>query len=336
MNSKIILFPKPNKVEIGEIEIPAPGSRQILTRTIYSAVRAGAERRVFTGKEKEATFPLVPGYENVGVIVEAGENVHYAPGTMVFISHSEYTGRFGKFWGGHMEYALADANQVIPIPDGVDPYDALYTSVAAVSLKGIKRGMISQGDTVAIVGLGLIGHIAVQMAKLMGAKVIAIDKDQYRLGCAKQAGADFIVDSTNGDLKEMMHDFSQNGGIDVTIDANGIGNIFDDPQDLVQSENQKLASFNLSKRVILMGDHNEHFQKDCPPLLLTDESNSVSPWCATFEEKKEVMVLLFHNDINPEIIPAAVYEYKDAKKAYQRLVNSQLLHVVFSWNLTNC
>ena len=333
MNSKIILFPKPNKVEIGEIEIPATGSRQILTRTIYSAVRAGAERRVFTGKEKEATFPLIPGYENVGVIVEAGENVHYAPGTMVYISHSEYTERFGKFWGGHMEYALADANQVIPIPDGVDPYDALYTSVAAVSLKGIKRGMISQGDTVAIVGLGLIGHLAVQFAKLMGAKVIAVDKNQNRLDFARLAGADYILNTMNGDLKNMMSTFSNNGGIDVAMDATETSNVFDDSEKLFQNSKWDFP-FTESKRLILFGSSDEPDPAECPPSLQEEKANELSSWCASFEDKKEAMVLLYHNKIDPEKIPADVYSYTDAANAYRGLVDGNLTHVVFSWNLT--
>ncbi len=333
MNSNVILFPGPKKVEIGEIDIPSPGSRQILTRTVYSSVRAGAESCVFNGKKNGITYPLIPGYENVGIIVASGKNVHYAPGTMVYISHSEYTGEFGKFWGGHMEYMLADADQVIPIPDGVDPYDALYTSVAAVSLKGIKRGMISQGDTVAIVGLGLIGHLAVQFAKLMGAKVIAVDKDQNRLDFARLAGADYILNAMNGDLKNMMSHFSNNGGIDVALDATETSNVFDDSEKLFQNSKWEFP-FKESKRLILFGSSDEPVPAECPPSLREEKANELSPWRASFEEKKEAMVLLYHNKIDPEIIPADVYSYKDAAEAYQGLMDGNLAQVVFSWNLT--
>ena len=187
MKSTVILFPKPERVDFAEIDIPAPGPGQILAKTILTGVSTGTETRVWRGGEDASAFPLIPGYVNVGEILEAGEGVSLQPGALVFHTGSDNTGEYSRLWGAHCQYCLIRAENAILLPDGIDPKDAIYTVVAAIAQHGIHRGGVAAGDRVAVVGLGLIG--AVDLHATVGA---ALSAERSRRVAGQLRGAGFF------------------------------------------------------------------------------------------------------------------------------------------------
>jgi propanol-preferring alcohol dehydrogenase len=98
--------------------------------------------------------------------------------------------------GGYAEYLLAPASHSTPIPDGLSAIDAAPLLCAGLTVyKAMKSGDIRPGQRVAVFGVGGLGHIAVQLAKVKGAEVIAVDLDDAKLALAKECGADHVFNA---------------------------------------------------------------------------------------------------------------------------------------------
>ncbi len=329
MKSKAIVFRDAYKVEIAEIDVPKPGAGQVLTKTLYSGVSTGTETRVLAGAQAGADFPLVPGYENLGQIVEVGEGVSFKPGTIVFVGPSDFTSPYTRCWGAHVEYALKNASQVFPVPEGTDPALAVYTKVGAIALHGVKRASVTQKDTVAVVGLGLIGHLAAQCAKAMGATVIAIDMAPARLDAAKQAGVDYAVNAAKENVEQRVKEIS-NGGVDVAIDATGIAKLVDSTARLVHTK-PWAPPYPPSGRVVILGTSNEPISFSYSPTLFDNEPDIFPSRDTVPDDLSEMMQLIAAGKVKPDVIPAKQFDFKDAPAAYEELIDKKLMRMVFSW-----
>ena len=124
----------------------------------------------------DAPIPL--GYCQAGVVVEAGPRVDgFAPGDRVVTN------------GSHGEYARVPHTLAAKIPDGVSFEDAAFTPVAAIGLQGVRLAEPTLGETVVVVGLGLIGLLTVQLLRANGCTVIGVDTNPARLTLAEAYGA---------------------------------------------------------------------------------------------------------------------------------------------------
>ncbi len=329
MKAKAIVFTAPFKVEIAEIDVPKPGPGQVLTKTLYSGVSTGTETRVLSGGQVGGDFPLIPGYENLGRIVEVGSGVNLEPGTVVFVGLGDFTGPYNRCWGAHTRYALRDASQVVPVPEGTDPAKAVCTKVGAVALHGVKRAGVCEKDTVAIVGLGLIGHLAGQSCKALGARVIAIDIDPARLQAAKNAGADYTLSAANENVEQRVKQISD-GGVDVAIDATGVAALVDSTARLVHSK-PWTPPYPPSARVVILGTANEPVVFSYSPTLFDNEPDILPSRDTTLDDLKEMMNLIATGRVKPQVIPAKQFDFNDAPAAYEQLINKKLMRIVFKW-----
>ncbi len=329
MKSKVIIFPEPNEAKIAEIDIPAPKPGQILTRTLYTGVSTGTETRVFIGKENKAVFPLIPGYENVGEIIETTEGVNLKKGALVFLSSSLFTGEYNSCYGGQVEYALVNAERVLPVPEGINLVSALYSHVGAIALHGVKRAGICAEDTVAIVGQGLIGHLAAQCAKANGATVIAVDISDERLEISKKAGIDHAINVKNADAVEKVKEIS-NGGVTVAIDVTGIAKTIDTTARMLRPKPWN-PPFPPSTRFVLLGSYVDPIEFSYHPTLFDNEPDIYPSRDCTFDDMKEVLDLIASGKINPGVIPARIMSFKQAEEAYNMLVNKQAMRIIYKW-----
>ncbi len=98
---------------------------------------------------------------------------------------------------------------------------ASLLSVARVAMPGVRRGRVEYGDRVAVVGMGLMGQLAIQHARLAGAAAtIAVDPDRWRLDVAGQLGADHLIDPQSEDARERIEEYTE-GGADVVLETAG-------------------------------------------------------------------------------------------------------------------
>jgi propanol-preferring alcohol dehydrogenase len=164
--------------------------------------------------------PFVPGHEGVGIVVELGPGVTevavgdrvampwlgYACGTCDYCVSGwetlclEQKNMGYSIDGGFGEYAIAYGRYVVKVPDGVDPFDAAPLTCAGVTTyKAIKVAGTRSSDVVAIFGVGGLGHMAIQYARIAGGRVVAVDVNDEKLELARELGAEWVVNAARED-----------------------------------------------------------------------------------------------------------------------------------------
>lgn len=150
------------------------------------------------------------GYSSAGVVVEVGEEIdEFAPGQRVACA--------GMGHASHAEVDSVPGNLCVGIPSGVDFVSASSVAVGAIALQGIRLAEAKIGERVAVIGLGLVGLLSVQILKAAGCRVLGIDPDPERVSRALELGADFAC--ANREWKEnpwnRVHDRLE--GVDAVI-----------------------------------------------------------------------------------------------------------------------
>jgi propanol-preferring alcohol dehydrogenase len=220
------------KLELQDVPKPKPGHKEILVHIQACGVCHTDLHAAHGDWPVKPKLPLIPGHEGVGIIEEIGEGVtHLKVGDRVGIpwlysacGHCEYclTGRETlcldqqnsgySVDGGYAEYCVAAADYVVKVPDNLSFIEAAPLFCAGVTTyKALKVSGVKPGEWVAIFGVGGLGHLGVQYAKVMGMNVVAIDTSDEKMELAKQLGADKTVNA----LKEDAADWIQKeiGGV---------------------------------------------------------------------------------------------------------------------------
>jgi propanol-preferring alcohol dehydrogenase len=179
--------------------------------------------------------PFIPGHEGVGIVVELGPGVTeiavgdrvampwlgYACGTCDYCVSGwetlclEQKNMGYSIDGGFGEYATAYARYTVNVPEGIDPFDAAPLTCAGVTTyKAIKVAGTRSSDVVAVFGVGGLGHLAIQYAKIAGGRVIAVDLLDEKLELARELGAEFTVNAAREDPAAAIQKL---GGADQAI-----------------------------------------------------------------------------------------------------------------------
>ncbi|GAA5520533.1 bi-domain-containing oxidoreductase [Aliifodinibius salicampi] len=156
---------------------------------------------------RKLDMPISLGYSNAGTVVEVGNNVSSLKVGDRVVSN-----------GCHAEYVRVPENLVAKIPDSVTFEEASFTVVGAIALQGIRLADPTFGETVVVMGLGLIGLLAAQLLKANGCKVIGVDLDTSKLDIAEQLGIETINASTNDPVKGVKQ-LTNGIGVDAVIIA---------------------------------------------------------------------------------------------------------------------
>ena len=261
-----LAFVAPKKIEFVEEADPPVGPGEVRLRTLFSGISAGtaltvyrgsnpylsktwdAERRLFTAGAGEVRgYPKVEGYQEVGEIVEVGAGVNdLVVGQKVF-----------GIWG-HREGKVVTAEYARPrlLPAHVPPMHGIFSRMGDIALNAILDGQINLGETVAIFGLGIIGQLTVQLARLSGATVIAVDLVPRRRELAQKLGADVVLDGRAGAAEEIKR-LTGNRGADLCIEASGAN----------RALHEAIRACAYSSRVVATG----FYQGEGTGLLLGDE-----------------------------------------------------------------
>lgn len=183
-----------------------------------------------------SVLPMVPGHEAAGQVIAVGEGVvDVAPGDRVAIYYILHCGRcrfcltgrpnvcrhvqrigIDRF-GAMAERIVVPARNVLPIPDGVDDLAAaVITDAIGTPLHALRVAQVQPGETVLVVGIGGIGSGAIQLAKRMGAQVIAASRSEANRRLAEAMGADAVL-PFGDDLGRRVRDLTDGLGADVVL-----------------------------------------------------------------------------------------------------------------------
>jgi propanol-preferring alcohol dehydrogenase len=222
-------------LEIQEIPVPEPGPGEVLVRIEASGLCHTDIHAAHGDWPVKPTPPFVPGHEGVGRIEKLGPDVtSRALGQRVAIAWlgsacgecrycisgwetlCEQQANSGySVNGAFAEYAVVAAAFATPVPDGVSSADAAPLSCAGVTTyKAIKVANVAPAETVVVFGIGGLGHLALQYARIAGAFVIAVDVEDHKLALATRLGADHVINAAREDPVEAIQRL---GGADVAV-----------------------------------------------------------------------------------------------------------------------
>lgn len=230
--------------ELAVTEVPSPSlrSRGILVRTAASLVSAGTERMVVDFAEKNLVDkararpdlvrqvvdkaqregivstidsvrnrldqPMALGYSSAGIVVEVGDGA----------SAFQVGDRVACAGGGnasHAEQVYVPRNLAVKIPDNVSYEAASFATIGAIALQGVRQGDVQLGHNVAVIGLGLVGQLTVQLLKAAGCRVLGIDLNPQRVELATSLGADMGV--TNDAARDAAETLTAGRGVDAVL-----------------------------------------------------------------------------------------------------------------------
>ena len=184
VNGARVTFPTVGAASLERFYSLGPGPGEVLVRNHRSLVSPGTERAIFMDAANAGgRFPMTPGYSAVGQILAVGPQVRgLAKGDRVVSSL------------GHVSHGVIRASRVTKVPSGVADEDACFHSLALISLAGIYRARPLAGETVAVVGRGLIGLLALKLLHTAGGfHLVSVARSSRNGDLARLCGADDVL-----------------------------------------------------------------------------------------------------------------------------------------------
>lgn len=222
-------------LEIQDRSVPEPGEGRVLVRMETCGLCHTDIHAAHGDWPVKPSPPFVPGHEGVGVVERLGAGVtSHQVGDRVAIAwlggacgecrycidgretlcQSQINSGYSVD-GGWAEYAVTSAKYAVTVPAGVTAFDAAPLTCAGVtSYKAVKVANVQPTEKVAVFGVGGLGHLAVQYARIVGATVIGVDLSEAKLDLAKELGATYVVDAGREDPVEAIQEL---GGADVAL-----------------------------------------------------------------------------------------------------------------------
>jgi NADPH2:quinone reductase len=209
-------FGPPEALVLEEVPDLVPGDTQVVIEVRAAAVNFPDTLIVQGLYQFKPALPFAPGGECAGVVKSVGSQVRNVKVGDHVIA---FTG-----WGAFAEQVLADALQVIPMPEGMDFVTAsAFVMTYATSYHALKdRAALKAGETLLVLGAsGGVGLAAIEIGKALGARVIAAASSAEKLEICKQHGADELINYNSEDLKDRIKAFTNGKGANVVYDPVG-------------------------------------------------------------------------------------------------------------------
>jgi len=305
----------PDSLVLAEVSIPTIKSEEVLIQVKACGVNFPDVLIIQNKYQFKPTLPFSPGGEVSGTISSVGENVkHLKKGDKVVALCG---------WGGFAEYVAVKANRVFRVPNELDFISAactLYTY--GTSYHALKdRAQIKSGETLLVLGAaGGVGLAAVELAKIMGATVIAAASSDEKLAVCKAMGAQHVINYSTEDLRARIKAITNDKGVDVIYDPIG-GPIAE----------QALRSIAWRGRYLVVGFASGIIPSFAANLPLLKGASIVGVFWGSFAEREpepsmqnflQLLTWIKVGKINQHI--HKIYELADAPKALQDLLDRKV------------
>ncbi len=227
----VLLYAGPRAIDFADEPESPLAPNEVRVRTLYSGISAGTEltayrgtnpylhkrwdeqRRLFIAGEEPRRYPMAGwGYEEIGEVMEVGDEA----------AGIELGQRVYGTWGHrthHVVTAEYARNRILP--PHVEPILGVFSQIGAIALNGVLDAQINLGETVAVFGMGVVGQLVAQLARLSGARVVAVDLIEARLELARRLGADVVIHGQERSAAEAIKELTGGRGADICIEASG-------------------------------------------------------------------------------------------------------------------
>jgi len=337
MQAQRVTFVEPLKAELRPFELDESLSdHELLVKTEYSIISAGTEGSFFSGLEFEhpasgghVDYPRPTGYGNLGRVVAAGK------------ARSDLVGKRVLSFTNHASYVKVNANHfALPVPDDIPGQDAVFTRMVGVAITSVRSSSVSIGDTVMVIGMGLVGNFAAQLFQLAGADVLAVDIADERLARAKACGITRVCNSKQESLKDVVDRWTGGKGVHIAVEAIGNADLIDE---CVQRTRRK-------GEVILLGSPRKRVTMDVTPMLSRIHLFGIRligalEWLYSIQEHdaarhsiienyRQIVGWIQKGALRVEPLRTHVLSPRDCQEAYYGLYakKDEYLGVVFDWS----
>lgn len=243
---------KTGQMELSEVPFPFLSPKNILVKNYFSLISAGTEsmkvltaRKGYLGKAKEkpeqvkqvldtlkkegiiSTYKRIMnkldslspiGYSSAGEVIAVGSEVSdFKVGDRVTCS--------GQDMANHAEIVSIPINLVCRLPEKVKYEEAAYTTVASIAMQGVRQADLRLGESCAIIGLGLIGQLTIQILNASGVKTIGIDVNPKMVELAIKSGSDYSFERKNGEIEQAIFNATNGYGVDTVIITAGTSSL---------------------------------------------------------------------------------------------------------------
>jgi len=328
MQGHEVLVTAPSEVSVQPFAIPEPQAGQVQLRALTTLVSPGTERAFYLALDNtNPPYPYSPGYSYVGEVTKLGDGVeHLSVGDRVVCP------------ARHKSHVVMPAEVCLNIPDNISDEDASFFNLLAIAMQGVRKTRIELGESVIVLGAGIIGMFAMRLAQLSGGlPVIGIDLDPKRLELAKQIGADEVIVSDEN-VQQAVQDMLGTDGANVVIELTGA------PPVVVTAF--QIAGY--KGRVALVGStrgdtEKVNFYRDVHRKGITviggheftrpQHENSPGYW-TQISEHKVCLELLSRGKVQTQPLITHRYNWREFPKAYDHLANwdKDALGMVIDWD----
>jgi L-iditol 2-dehydrogenase len=304
-----------------------PGEKEVLIKAHLSLISPGTERAALTGVWNDPVFRENPGYSLAGEITAAGPGARFSVGDHVIslVNHASHS------------LASAEPWVTLKIPPAVTEESALLLPLASVALHALRRARLDLGETIVIIGMGLIGQTAASLAQMQGARqVIVVDQLEERLELARQRGFQELVNARQEDPVARVMALTSGEGAPVILDSTGNNQVI--PKAF------KMAA--LGGRVVTVGIinedvsfhfHREFMQRELSLLAASQPRCPTTPtpaWRWTQQANRQLLLeWMASGKLEVASLISHRFPARQAPEVYARLVGGDpsLLGIVLDW-----
>ena len=335
MECKQIVFTEKNKAELLTVDVNEPAPNEVMVETVVSTISCGTERANITGDPNVnaygasgVVFPRMSGYNSAGIVVKKGSNVKSV----------EIGDRVVVFWGLHKKYNVVSEEKVVKIEDaGISFETGALSFISTFPMAAIRKTRLEMGESAIVMGLGILGMIAVKLLRACGAvPIIAADPNTKRREIALKNGAEYAFDPLGEGFADKVKSLTD-GGVNVAIEVTGVGAGFNEALDC-------MAKFG---RVALLGcTRNSDFTVDyykkihAPGITVIGAHTIARPNCESHpgwfthrDDIKAVLKLCGGGRLCLENLIEETHLPTECTEVYNRLVSDKDFPVVvqFDW-----
>jgi threonine dehydrogenase-like Zn-dependent dehydrogenase len=257
LTSRDIVFPGPMQVEVVEREVPSPGPGEVLCRARKSLISRGTETFCLRGEYDPGTYweefiryPMSPGYSMVAAVEDVGDGVDtLKPGDRVASLDT------------HRELFASPVRSLYPVPDHISDEIATFASLARTTQLAVRRAELVFGESVAVIGLGILGQLVIQYLRIGGARrIIGIDTSARRCELAIQSGATHAFVLPADKARDEIARVTDGEMLDVVFEVTGHPAVLAPASTLLR----RLG------RIVLLGDSPTPSQQHLGPRIVGD------------------------------------------------------------------
>jgi L-iditol 2-dehydrogenase len=326
-----LLLSQYNHLELAELPAPTPAPDELLIQVAACGI-CGSDVHGFDGSTGRRIPPIVMGHEAAGIVSAVGSDVTaFAPGDRVTFDSTVFCGDCDFCLAGQVN--LCDHRQVIGVscaefrrPGAFAEYltipariayhlpptfsfpDAAMLEAVAVALHGVAVSDLKPGDTVLVIGAGMIGLLLLQAARAAGAGTVLIaDVDPTRLALAQSLGADQTLHATGEALLQAIHHHTANRGVDLVLEAVGANQTIATAIDCTRKGGTVTLVGNISPRV------------DLPLQKVVSRQIRLQGSCASAGEYPQAIELIASGRIKVAPLITAIAPLSDGPSWFERL-----------------